>query len=263
MAEAKIQKLRKDMLVSDDDGDDYVVFPVTLSDAVVVRMQDKEDITLSKYLEQLNVDSDIQSQINEIKETLNPIEYSLTCTPTNQRYTGKSVSFIVNASVKRKNGTPLSGYTITYKYQYNDGNWVDFSGNLTVTERGKYKVKAIFSKDGVIEKELTAPANRVMYPISIGFTGATTAAGLEISELSSISNGGNVYACVPPAVDTLDNAKPLYLWIVCDNMTNISRVTHNGFDVDLLPYEQKDNFTYKCWRSVNKISPGNHTFNIE
>lgn len=263
MPNARIQKLRKDMLITDDDSsNDYTVFPVTVSDAVVVREENKEDQTLSNYLKNLSFGGDLQEQIDAINAQLNPIQYTLTVAPDYLPYTGKDKTFIVNASVKRKDGTPLSGYDVALTYQFNNGGWSSFNGNLIVKDRGTYTIRATFSKDGETQSVVTTPGNnKIMHTIKVGFAGAEDVTGLSTVDLTLPPNQ-DTGVCTPPVNVTVDNIVPNYLWIVCDYLTTINKVTHGGLDVDLIRMPLQSPMEMKYLRSATKITPGNHPFNI-
>jgi hypothetical protein len=264
MPNARIQKLRKDMLITDDDSsNDYTVFPVTVSDAVVVREEGKEDQTLSNYLKNLSFGGDLQEQIDAINAQLNPIQYTLTVTPAYHAYTGNDKTFTINTSVKKKDGTPLSGYDVALTYQFNNGGWSSFNGNLVVKNRGTYTVRATFGKDGETQKVVTTSGNnKIMHTIKVGFTGAEDVAGLSIVDLTTRPNV-DTGAFTPPVNVTVDSQVANYLWIVCDYLTTITKVKHGDFDVDLISmptseYPQE----MRYWRSATKITPGTHVFNI-
>lgn len=264
MPNARIQKLRKDMLITDDDSsNDYTVFPVTVSDAVVVREEGKEDQTLSNYLKNLSFGGDLQEQIDAINAQLNPIQYTLTVTPAYHAYTGNDKTFTINTSVKKKDGTPLSGYDVALTYKFNTGGWNSFTGNLIVKERGTYTVRAIFSKNGEEQSRITTSGNnKIMHTIKVGFDDAEDVSRLDPQDLAEEPNV-NTNSFVPPVNVTVQNAEAKYLWIVCDYLTTITKVKHGDFDVDLISmptseYPQE----MRYWRSATKITPGTHEFNL-
>ena len=212
-------------------------------------------------LEKVCKTEDLASRVEELEETMWPVESVLKANKTLLEYTGSEQDVIMSWSVKRKGAAVDVTSLVVTKTEGSGASTQVYSGT---DNPGSQEIKVNFY--GATSFALTADVGgnsykasarvQMVLPVYAGF--AAAASDVDITSLvkqSVRTSAAGTY--------TLTNSQTgNYLWLCVPSTMTVKRVTLNGFDVPMEAAEDGETTlgAYKCYRSSNQLAAQDFAF---